>query len=628
MAGQETAQPLLSDQDLLSAWDRQDVETESESTRRISNACTVEQMFEEHLHDILKFLQTRSVEKLAEFTAEVRVKRKISPSFSSSSGKHFQLIPLLQDGMVFGAFNDDAILTFGSDQRWLNKEETETAWRRHLQAICKNRGIALFSSSSSSFSQRQRGFTSRKGWYKPVAVEAYVVTIKYAAAPVERGLLHPLIQQWQSKRCSYSVFTLPAVQSVIQYKWKTFARRLLFLELSIYLIWLTSYYIFCAALQDEDLSLPLPDLLLSARGRLTVAAETVSVLAMTPFLLLELGSMYVYGFGWLNDPTNALDTCTYILQVAITVLHFGRIWLASNWLTYCLAVQCILLMFRLQYFTQVLRPTRFSFSTVVREVVLEVGWVFIFIFLVCIAYGAAFHISFRTQDDEKTPEEFISFVRAVLASLEHLYGDLKLSDFINSDNPVFNTCLALSFILIMGYCLINLLIGMIINSLDRVLDHEGAKQLCNQARLINEMETVIPKWFEEKKKKEWHPRYVHVLRIDPNKLDAIEIDKLWSKHGEFAPVMQQTSGGGGGDLSEERDEGEIGEENEGREGGENKDESNAGGSSDTKSRSSALMSKLEAVEEALERQWAVLEQLEAKLVQGSQISGQNLDVER
>jgi len=514
--------------------------------------------------------------------------------------------------MVFGAFNDDAILTFGSDQRWLNAEETESAWRCRLQAICKERGIPI--SLQRQFQQRGRS-SRQKGWQKKIVVEAFVVAIKDAAAPVERGLLHPLIQSWQAKQSSYLVFTLPAVQSVIQFKWKAFARRLLFVELSLYCVWLTSYYIFCAALHNEDLSLPLSDLLLTARGRLTVVAEFISLLAMAPFLMLELGSVDAYGWGWLSDPTNALDICTYLLQIAIAIMHFGRIWLASNLLTYCLAVQCVLLMFRLQYFTQVLRPTRFSFTAVVREVVSETGWVFIFIFLVCIAYGAAFHISFRTQDDDKTPEEFSGFIRSVLSSFEHLYGDIKLSDFINSSDPLFNTLLALSFILIMGYCLVNLLLGMIINSLDRVLDHEGAKQLCNQARLINEMESVIPGWFEKRKSKEWHPHYVHVLRIDPTKLDAIEMDTLWSKFGEFAPVMQTGGGDDGGGASSDKEQGlaEGGKDESGC--GSSKNHSTNAKNSDIKN-NSALMSKLVAVEEQLEQQQAVLERLDAKLVEG------------
>ena len=299
---------------------------------------------------------------------------------------------------------------------------------------------------------------------------------------------------------------------------------------------------------------------------------------MTPFLLLEGGSILAYGAGWLRDPTNALDSATYVLQILISVLHFGRFMLASNWLTYCLAVQCILLMFRLQYFTQVLRPTRFSFTAVIKEVLKETFWVFIFIFLTCIAYGAAFHITFRSE--KKSPDQFRTFTRSVLTAFENLYGDLKLDDFLgvkNSD-PIFATGLAMSFILIMGYCLINLLIGMIITSVDRVLAHEGAKQLCHQALVINELESILPRWFEECHKGDWHPAYVHILRINPKKLDAIQLDKLWSKHGESAPVMTQGNGSSG--------------EAEGDDGG-----GGGGGNGDKKE----ILEKLDKVERKLEK---------------------------
>lgn len=75
MGGQESARPLLSDQDVITAWEDQEID--SESAERIGTACNVEQMFEEHPHDVLKFLQTSGVEKLAEFTAEVGVASKI-----------------------------------------------------------------------------------------------------------------------------------------------------------------------------------------------------------------------------------------------------------------------------------------------------------------------------------------------------------------------------------------------------------------------------------------------------------------------------------------------------------------------------------------------------------------------
>lgn len=49
-------------------------------------------------------------------------------------------------------------------------------------------------------------------------MEAYVVTIRDAAAPEHRGLLQPLLKRYQARRCSSAVFALPAAQAVIQFK--------------------------------------------------------------------------------------------------------------------------------------------------------------------------------------------------------------------------------------------------------------------------------------------------------------------------------------------------------------------------------------------------------------------------
>lgn len=72
----------------------------------------------------------------------------------------------------------------------------------------------------------------------------------------------------------------------------------------------------------------------------------------------------------------------------------------------------------------------------------------VFILLVCVAYGAAIHITFRQE--KETPEEFSSFIRTVLAMCEHAFGDLELKDFWNTENRAFATALASSYIIIMG----------------------------------------------------------------------------------------------------------------------------------------------------------------------------------
>jgi len=57
------------------------------------------------------------------------------------------------------------------------------------------------------------------GWTGKIEVEAHVVTIRNAAAADDAGLLNPLLKRWQDQACSQMVFGLPAVQSVINFKW-------------------------------------------------------------------------------------------------------------------------------------------------------------------------------------------------------------------------------------------------------------------------------------------------------------------------------------------------------------------------------------------------------------------------
>ena len=69
-------QPLISGEGenyVESGWDAEiEPGRQEQSTTPIANDCTVDEMFEQHPHDTIRFLQTRGVEKLAEFDAEVR----------------------------------------------------------------------------------------------------------------------------------------------------------------------------------------------------------------------------------------------------------------------------------------------------------------------------------------------------------------------------------------------------------------------------------------------------------------------------------------------------------------------------------------------------------------------------
>jgi hypothetical protein len=60
----------------------------------------------------------------------------------------------------------------------------------------------------------------------------------------------------------------------------------------------------------------LPQLLGTGRGIATLVAEAAALAAMSPFLLIELGSLHAYAGGWLSL-WNLLDVVTYSLQVGL-----------------------------------------------------------------------------------------------------------------------------------------------------------------------------------------------------------------------------------------------------------------------------------------------------------------------
>ncbi|GAB4820880.1 hypothetical protein N2152v2_007926 [Parachlorella kessleri] len=525
MAADDSQAALLIDEEDQGWDDLEDVEDQ------VTDKCTVVELLDEHPNDIIRYVQ---------------------------------------DHLAFPAFKQDQILTLGSNKRHIDYERE---WRQHLE--------------------NQKWSKDRSGWANDVCLEALVVTIKDVAKPGEEGLLQPLLKRYMAQRCSYAVFALPAVQvsgvliyavlhsgapkhslsqrylgdvaiiavavlpavqAVITFKWNTFARRLLLVELGFFMLWLVGFNTFTILFQDEDLSLSLRALLGTWSGRATVAAELLALAGMAPFLVLEVGTLPTYKWRWFNSWT-LLDVACYAIQFVITGMHLARWHLESSWLSILPAVQYILLVFKLQYFSQAFRPTRFAFLDTVREVTSDLKYYLLFLLLVMWGFGSAFHIVFRRNQEDT--DEYDTMLHAFLAMFEHQYGDLELKPMYQSKVPVAATCLAVVYTFIMGSVLINLLIGLVISSLDKVMDNQEMKLLLNKARVIDELEGSMPRWLL-RRNPHWYPSFIHLLRINPEKLDKVEVDCLWSLLGEDSPAAAQAKA----QKQREAEEGEVDDSND------------------------------------------------------------------
>ena len=81
----------------------------------------------------------------------------------------------------------------------------------------------------------------------------------------------------------------PICQAVIHFKWSTWASRLLGFELSLYAVWLLSFITFSLLFESEDPELTLLQLLATPTGCVAVVCDAVGLLAMLPFLYMEVG---------------------------------------------------------------------------------------------------------------------------------------------------------------------------------------------------------------------------------------------------------------------------------------------------------------------------------------------------
>ena len=148
-------------------------------------------------------------------------------------------LPAAQDKLVLGRLGEDKLATLGAQEAEL--ADYEAAWRQELGPCCAaGRGRGGKAAAAAA------GAAPGEEWCSDIPVSTYVVSVRDAAAPAGRGLLRPLIRRWQAGGCGAATFQLPAVQAVIDWKWR-FCRKMLVGELALFVVWLVAVYTWAMA---------------------------------------------------------------------------------------------------------------------------------------------------------------------------------------------------------------------------------------------------------------------------------------------------------------------------------------------------------------------------------------------
>jgi len=193
--------------------------------------------------------------------------------------------------------------------------------------------------------------TSLVALSEPATLAVYAVDITNAAAPLDEGVLTPLLKNVVEGSNSVDVWDIPAVRAIVEYKWEFWARRYLLIEFVLYMAWLVSFLAFLVLYIQYDLKRGF------ARGHanqstirlLSVIFDVCAAGFMLPFITIDINSVVYYKWQWLQM-WNIFDCCAYILQVIITTNQLMGFEMDDAAYESILTIQCIILFVKAQYF--------------------------------------------------------------------------------------------------------------------------------------------------------------------------------------------------------------------------------------------------------------------------------------
>mmetsp|Transcript_7673 Transcript_7673/g.13270 ORF Transcript_7673/g.13270 Transcript_7673/m.13270 type:complete len:516 (+) Transcript_7673:114-1661(+) len=391
------------------------------------------------------------------------------------------------DELVLSAFGSQTLLTCGVD-----KIDANGMWQRMWQNLLL-----------------QHKGTSHKtpGWSAGVNLEALVVPIRDAAADGSQGLLQPLLKGVTARTCPTSVFSLPAVKAVVDFKWNTWAYRCLLYELGLFVVWLSFYIAFTLLFEEETATEPLPVIASTTRGMATLACSAAALLSMLPFMWMEACTLSAYHLkGWVNF-WNLLDIASYLLQGVITFAHWDRRGVAQTWFPVILSVQHVVLFTKLHFFARVLSPEGGNLVLDGLRILTEdLRWFLAFLGLTILGFAFAFYSLFR--QDREDGSDFSNFWHAVASMVSYITAMFDMNIFYNARNPVASILLFFAFEFVVYILLLNIMIAIMASSFSKIGKDDTVRLTLHKAQIIDELATTLPKWL---KRREWTPPFIHCL---------------------------------------------------------------------------------------------------------------------
>eukprot|EP00210_Caulerpa_lentillifera_P009493 g9053.t1 len=398
------------------------------------------------------------------------------------------------------SLDDCQFITFTDDDLNLSTEKTKSFWKEKLKKDYEQSRVSL------------------------ITVIAGSVPYEGICDIGKTGLLHNLFI-YGAHHLAFASFI---VKAVVQYKWKTYAQKLLIQELfchSLISICFTVYCFFLSADRTYMLNSDDDDDEHTKISTHTSVALLVCWVLATPCLIREICQCQVYisdhgffGFCyWLKSAWNWIEVLCYIILVFIIPL--GQYFFLTKGedtfsLSAFVAVESLLIWSRMLFYARPFRhtgPLVIIISAIIQEIVYFLALALAVIF----GFALAFYVLYRhvespkevtteenalyyrnsdehSDDDLRTMHQaFGTFKRSFFTVFKYTYGDIDLESLYNAPEPVTALGLLIAYVIIIALILINMLIALMSEKFSRIYKHRRTRFTEARARAIDDIDSML-----------------------------------------------------------------------------------------------------------------------------------------
>eukprot|EP00210_Caulerpa_lentillifera_P006591 g6296.t1 len=338
----------------------------------------------------------------------------------------------------------------------------------------------------------------------------------------KEGLLHHLFIHG----AHHFAFGSFLVEAVIQYKWRTYAKKMFIHELCHHILVSLSFTVYCFCLSaDRTYVLQSKDGGREETSLGTLISLIVCWLLACPCLFREICqcAQYICDYKlrgllyWLQSAWNWMEVLSYINVVIIIPL--GQFLLLTEGkktsiLSSFVAVESLLVWSRMLFYARPFTHTG-PLVVTVSAICHEIAYFVSLALSVMFGFALAFLVLYRHVDVPKGDSEgnsldcwsiygededdhlrsmhesFGTFKRSLFTVFSYTYGDFNLANLYNAPEPFTALTLFVLYVVILAIILMNMLIALMSEKFTRIYNHRRTKFIQARARAIEDIDSML-----------------------------------------------------------------------------------------------------------------------------------------